>query len=134
MKLLLDTHILLWALTDDARLPVKARKLIEDADNDICYSVVSPWEVQVKHDLHPDKLAVNARELAGYCEQAGFRPLPIRLQHVFGLVSLERAAGAAAHKDPFDRMLVCQASAEKMLLVTHDARIGDYTEPCVFVV
>lgn len=134
MKLLLDTHILLWALTDDVRLSAKARKLIEDADNDICYSVVSPWEVQIKHDLHPDKLAVNAQELAGYCEQAGFRPLPIRLQHVFGLASLEREAGAGVHKDPFDRILVCQAAAEKMLLVTHDSRIGEYTEPCVFVV
>jgi len=134
MKLLLDTHILLWALTDDARLPVKARKLIEDAGNDICYSVVSPWEAQIKHDLHPDKLDVTAQELAGYCEQAGFRPLPIRLQHVFGLDSLQREEGARVHKDPFDRILVCQASAEKMLLVTHDARIGEYTEPCVFVV
>lgn len=134
MKLLLDTHILLWALTDDARLPVKARKLIEDVDNDICYSVVSPWEVQLKHDLHPDKLAIGAREFAGYCEQSGFRQLPIRLQHVFGLETLEREDGAGVHKDPFDRILVCQASAEKMLLVTHDARIGEYLEPCVFVV
>ena len=129
-----DIPILPWAPTDDARLSAKARKLIEDPVNDICYSVVSAWEAQIKHDLHPDKLAVNARELAGYCEQAGFRPLTMRLRHIFGLASLEREPGAGIHEGPFDRVLVCQASAEKMLLVTHDSWIEEYAEPCAFVV
>ena len=134
MKLLLDTHILLWALADDARLSAKARKLIEDPDNDICYSVVSPWEVQIKHELHPDDLKTDARELVGYCNEAGFRSIPLRSAHVVALGSLEREANAPAHKDPFDRIMICQASIEKMLFVTHDARIGEYTDPCVYLV
>ena len=132
--MLLDTHIVLWALTDDSRLPVKARKLIEDADNDIYYSVACPWEVQIKHELHPDALSVDAHALAGYCGQAGFRQVPIRMQHVFALASLEREKGVQPHKDPFDKIMVCQASVEKMMFITHDARIGEYTDPCVYMV
>lgn len=134
MKILLDTHILLWALANDARLPSQARRLIEDRSNDIYYSIACPWEVQIKHDLHPDELTVDAHALAEYCKQAGFVQLPVKLEHICELSSLERREGARAHKDPFDRIMVCQASVEDMVLLTHDARIGEYIDPCVFVV
>lgn len=134
MKLLLDTHILLWALVDDPRLTPKARRLIEDMSNDVYYSIASPWEVQIKHDLHPDELAVDARALEAYCMKAGFAQLPVKLDHICALPRLERRDGAAPHKDPFDRIMVCQASVEGMLLLTHDGRIAEYTDPCVFAV
>ena len=134
MRILLDTCILLWALSDDPRLPRTARRLIEDSENDVRYSVVSAWEVQIKHQLHPDRLTVDADELAEYCTDAGYVSLSVRLPHVFALVSLAREEGAPPHKDPFDRMLVCQASSEGMVLLTHDARLGEYTDPCVLVV
>ncbi|MGL6199624.1 MAG: PIN domain-containing protein [Lachnospiraceae bacterium] len=60
MKVLLDTHILLWAISDDARLTEKARKLIENEDNEIYYSIVSLWEVEIRHLLHPDAMPVSA--------------------------------------------------------------------------
>lgn len=134
MKLLLDTHILLWALVDDQRLSPKARRLIADRGNDIYYSIVSPWEVQIKHDLHPDELAVDARMLEGFCEKAGFRQLAVRINHICALSSLVRRDGASPHKDPFDRIMVCQASVENMLFLTHDSRIAEYIDPCVFAV
>ena len=134
MKLLLDTHILLWALVDDPRLSAKARRLVEDRGNDIYYSIASPWEVQVKHDLHPDGLTVDARTLSEYCKKAGFLQLPVKLEHVCALSRLERRDGASRHKDPFGRIMVCQASVENMLLLTHDSRIGEYTDPCIFTV
>ena len=134
MKLLLDTHILLWSLVNDRRLSTKARRLIEDGGNDIYYSIASPWEVQIKHDLHPDELAVDAQALVGYCEKAGFVQLPIKLAHVSALSGLERCDAASPHKDPFDRIMICQASVENMLFITHDSRIGEYLDPCVFVV
>lgn len=134
MKLLLDTHILLWALVNDPHLSPKARRLIEDRGNDIYYSIVSPWEVQIKHDLHPAELTVDARTLSGYCKKAGFFQLPVKLEHICALPNLERCDGAASHKDPFDRIMVCQATTENMLFLTHDGRIGEYTDSCVFTV
>lgn len=134
MKLLLDTHVLLWALTDSARLPSQARTLIESPDNEIYYSVVSPWEVDIKHTLHPTQLAINAKQLAAFCEQSGFLQLPIKKEHVFHLSQLKRRKGAEPHKDPFDRIMLCQAAVEDMLFLTHDARISEYTEPCIFAV
>lgn len=134
MKLLLDTHILLWALVNDPCLTPKARRLIEDRSNDVYYSIASPWEVQIKHDLHPDELAIDARALEVYCTQAGYAQLPVKVSHICALSHLERSKGAASHKDPFDRIMVCQASVEGMLLLTHDGRIAEYTDPCVFAV
>lgn len=134
MKLLLDTHILLWSLVNDSRLTPKARRLIEDRSNEIYYSIASPWEVQIKHGLHPDELEVDARALGGYCKQAGFAQLPVKFEHICALSELERREGAPPHEDPFDRIMVCQASVEGMLFLTHDGRICEYTDPCVCIV
>ena len=71
MKVLLDTHILLWALSNDLRLPEKARKLIENENNEIYYSIISLWEVEIKHLTHPDAMSVSAEQIAEYCVQSG---------------------------------------------------------------
>ena len=131
MKLLLDTHLLLWALLDDPHLSPNARRLIADCKNKIYYSVISPWEVQIKHQAYPDELAVDAKTFAAFCDDAGYLPLPVKLAHVFALASLKQKAGAIPHKDPFDRMLICQASVEGMILLTHDKRLAKYDDPCV---
>ncbi len=73
MKILLDTHILLWTLSNDVKLPDKARKLIENEDNEIYYSIASLWEVEIKHLAHPDVMSVSAKEVAKYCEESGFQ-------------------------------------------------------------
>lgn len=134
MKILLDTHILLWTLSDDARLSDKARKLIENEENDIYYSIVSLWEVEIKHLLHPDVMTISAEELTKYCEQSGFQELLIREKHIFALAGLKREEGTPPHKDPFDRMLICQADTENMIFVTHDSLIPGYNEPCIVAV
>lgn len=134
MKILLDTHILLWAISNDIKLPEKARKLIENEENEIYYSIVSLWEVELKRLAHPTAMPVSAEELTEYCEQSGFQRILIREKHVYALAGLKRDENAPSHKDPFDRMLICQASTENMMLVTHDSLIPGYNEPCILAV
>ena len=116
MRLLLDTHALLWWLAGDASLSAPARRAIADEENDVFVSAASAWEVATKHRLGKlpgaGPLAVDfAREV----RRQGFSPLPITLEH-------GQVAGALAgeHRDPFDRMLVAQAREEKMALVSNE--------------
>ena len=78
MNILLDTHILLWALSNDGRLSKKARELIENTENRIFYSLVSLWEVELKRLAHPDAMPICAKELSQYCEQSGYQKLSIK--------------------------------------------------------
>lgn len=134
MKLLLDTHILIWALNGDAQLSDQAKKLIMDPDNTIYYSTVSIWEIAIKHAIHPDNVEFSGNDLSGFCEEAGFIVLDIGLKHVFAMETLTRPESAPRHGDPFDRMLVGQAKAEGMTLLTHDALIPYYEESCIIAV
>ena len=134
MNLLLDTHILIWALNDDPRLPEKARELILDENNTIYYSTVSIWEVSIKHAIHSDHVDFTGQELAQYCGEAGFLPVEMRDKHVFALETITRKEGSPPHHDPFDRMLVAQAKAENMSFITHDSRIPFYEEKCIIPV
>lgn len=134
MKILLDTHILLWALCNDARLPEKARKLIENENNEICYSIISLWKIEIKHLTHPDAMIVSAKQIAEYCVQSGFQKIAIEESHIYAMTDLKREKDAPPHKDPFDRILICQASTENMIFVTHDSLIGGYSEPCILTV
>ena len=134
MKLLLDTHILLWALTDDERLSPKARLLIEDEGNDIYYSVVSPWEIELKHLRHPDQMRLTGEDLDFFGEDAGYLRLPIQIHHISALRNLRREEGSPKHQDPFDRMLIAQAASSSMFLLTHDERILQYTDPHIISV
>ncbi len=134
MNLLLDTHILIWALCDDVRLSEKARDLILDADNVIYYSPVSVWEVSLKHALHPDNVSFTSREMARFAQEAGFLSLTMRDRHVFAAETLVRKKNAPEHHDPFDRLLVGQAKAENMSFLTHDALLPDYEERCIIPV
>lgn len=131
MRILLDTHILLWALSNDARLPKKARELIVDKENEIYYSVISLWEVEIKHLAHPDMMPVSAEEISGYCEQSGYKQITIKEDHVFTMKGSKREKNIPPHKDPFDRMLICQADVENMVFITHDHLISGYNRSCI---
>jgi len=131
MKLLLDTHVLLWALSDDKRLSDSARKLIEDQDNQVYYSIVSPWEIQLKHMKHPDKMLLDGEAFSHFCDEAGYYKLGININHIINLKSLVRSEQTPSHNDPFDRMLVSQAKTEKMTFMTHDSLIPYYNEECI---
>jgi PIN domain nuclease of toxin-antitoxin system len=121
MNIILDTHIALWSLTNDPRLPPKARELISTADNRIFWSVASMWEVAKKKSIKPDKMPLSGLEYMHYCEQAGYECLSVRDRHVIALESLP-----SLHTDPFDRILVSQALSEGMTLLTHDSVLGAY--------
>lgn len=131
MKVLLDTHILLWALTDDKKLPDKARSMILSEGNDIYYSTASVWEVSIKHTIHPEQMPLSGRHLSDYCQLAGYSMLSVRDEHVYALETIRRAVDAPKHNDPFDRIMIAQAKAEDMLFVTHDALLPYYSEKCI---
>ena len=134
MNLLLDTHILIWALNDDPRLPKRARKMIVDADNTIYYSSVSVWEISIKHTNHPDNVSFDAKDFVHYCQEAGFLAMDLKDKHVFSLESLRREESAPPHHDPFDRMLIAQAKSENMAFITHDSTLSYYNENCIIEV
>ena len=134
MKLLLDTHILMWALADDARLSEKARSIISDERNELYYSVVSAWEVSIKHALHPESFDLSEEALIDYCEQNEILPLSLSIRHIPVLSSLKRSDSAPAHKDPFDRVMIAQAKSDGLMFVTHDRLIADYDEACILIV
>ena len=134
MNLLLDTHILIWALNEDPRLSEKAREMILDESNAIYYSSVSIWEVAIKHANHPDNVAFTGKELARYCKEAGFLPVELRDRHVFALETITRAENAPPHHDPFDRILIAQAKADHMSFLTDDTLLPYYNEPCIISV
>ncbi len=131
MKFLLDTHILLWALTGDAKLPQSAQDIISDMNNEIFYSSASVWEVAIKHANHPDIMPVSAKMLSEYCQTAGYQMLPITDDHVFSLDTLYRSKNAPRHNDPFDRIMIAQAKAEELRFITHDALLPYYNEDCI---
>ena len=91
MNLLLDSHVLIWTLTEDERLCEKARQLILDPDNVIYYSTASIWEIAIKHANHPDEIEFSGKELSAFCREAGFLQLEIRDKHVYALETLVRS-------------------------------------------
>lgn len=131
MKLLLDTHVLLWTIAKDELISENIHELIGDEDNDIFFSMVSVWEVALKHAIKPDKIHFSEEELVKYCLQSRFIMLPIELCHISTVKTLSRPDNAPPHKDPFDRLLIAQAKSESMTFVTHDKLLTHYNEPCV---
>jgi len=121
MRILLDTHIILWAVTDSPKLPDAAREMIQDERNRIYFSSASIWEVAIKHSLASGQIPVSSRELLQYVRQSGYEELPVSAEHAATVESLP-----PVHKDPFDRILVAQAFSEPMRLLTHDWMLGQY--------
>lgn len=132
MKLLLDTHIILWALDDNPKLPLEARTFIMDEKNDIYYSTASVWETAIKYMSRPDKIWIGGSKLSELCRKMGYRMLPIEDRHVMALETL--VCHNQDHNDPFDRMMIAQAKADGLKFVTHDYKISFYEEPCVLSV
>lgn len=125
MRLLLDTHTLLWFLTDDSSLSTRARDAIEDAGNATCVSAVSLWEVAIKFALGKLKLPSPYADIFPVqLELNGFELLPITAGSCATLLTLP-----FHHRDPFDRLLLTQATVEGMTLVTDDGHLGRYGVP-----
>ena len=121
MKLLLDTHILLWAANAPHHMSTAGRSLLEDPDNELYFSAASLWEISIKNSLGRPDFRVDARVLRRGLTDNGYQELAITGAHAVSVESLP-----PLHKDPCDRMLVAQASSEGMLLVTSDALVAQY--------
>lgn len=121
MRLLLDTHIVLWALVDDPRLGQAARALIGDERNEVWVSAVTIWEIAIKHSLSRGEMPLSGRQAQAYCQRAGFQWLDIRPEHAAAVEELP-----SHHTDPFDRLLVAQALTEPMKLITRDTMLASY--------
>jgi PIN domain nuclease of toxin-antitoxin system len=113
VRLLLDTHVLLWWLSDDRKLAKNGRDIIANPDNDILVSSASFWKISIKAAL--GRLDIKLDDLEEAIVRNGFRPLPIGFRHALTVGRLPNIP-----RDPFDRMLVAQASVEELRLMSHD--------------
>ncbi|MGH3095684.1 MAG: type II toxin-antitoxin system VapC family toxin [Streptosporangiales bacterium] len=120
MRLLLDTHVILWWLGNAPRLASDLMTRLE-TEPETFVSAVSVWEVSIKQALGKLKERAN---LAGAISERGFRELPVTFRHAVAVRGVP-----PHHKDPFDRMLIAQARAENLTIVTHDRRFESYDVP-----
>jgi PIN domain nuclease of toxin-antitoxin system len=118
LRLLLDTHVMLWAIGEPGRLSVQARSAIESEGNEVFVSVVSPWEIAIKKSRNRIE---TPSDLDRGLESSRFKLLPVLLRHTKALESMPHH-----HRDPFDRMLVAQAIVDGMILVTADRKLTHY--------
>jgi PIN domain nuclease of toxin-antitoxin system len=121
MRILVDTHVLLWAVSDSKRLPAGARDLLEDTSNTLYCSTASLWEIAIKSALRRRDFDIDLREFRQALEAMDIEELPVLGQHAEAVVSLP-----AIHKDPFDRMLIAQSMAEPLVLLTNDTALAQY--------
>lgn len=124
MKLLLDTHLLLWTAGQPDRLSKTARDLIEADGSELVFSTASLWEIVIKRGLGREDFKVDARLLRRGLLDNGYTELPIASEHVVAIDTLP-----PLHKDPFDRVLVAQALVEGIILLTTDEVLACYPAP-----
>lgn len=132
MRFLLDTHIFLWLLLGNQRLPTTIREMLSDRGNDVIISAVVPWEIGIKHALvrrsRPELMPISGHDAIELARSAGCELLPISPKHA-------AAAGALPlhHRDPFDRLLVAQAFEEPLRLITSDRKVAAYGEAIMLI-
>ena len=122
MKILLDTHTLLWALGCPERLPEYIAEMICNENNDVYLSAASLWEISIKHKKSPDKMPFSAAQIRDYCQRAGYFFLSISVDSISTFEKLSFQNNA----DPFDQILVSQSIANNMKFITHDEKIKQF--------
>lgn len=122
MKLLLDTHVILWALEDSPRIPLYIRDQIREESNEIYVSTMSLLEIAIKHKKSPDKMPFSAEDIRNFCQRAGFIFLSLSLDTIHFYEKYDYSA----HLDPFDQILVAQSACNNMRLLTHDEKLKLY--------
>ena len=124
MQLLLDTHLLLWAVGEPERLDAALIQMLEDPLNTPVFSVVSLWELGIKRGLDRPDFRVEPSLIRHALLEVGWRELTVEAHHVFAVGQLP-----ALHRDPFDRLLLAQAQADGLLLITADQQLAQYPGP-----
>ena len=124
MRLLLDTHLLVWAALEPDRLSAAARKVMKDTGNQLTFSAASFWEIAIKRGLGRSDFRVDPRLLRRGLLDNDYSELPIATDHALAMDGLP-----PLHKDPFDRMLIAQAMVEGITLLTADPQIAQYPGP-----
>lgn len=128
MNLLLDTHVALWAITDNPKLSKKARELIESPKSSVWISAATVWEIAIKHSLGRGDMPVSGQDALRYFHESGYRFLPVEPEHAAAIEDLP-----SHHADPFDRILVAQSLVEPMRLITHDAMMALYSDTIIAI-
>jgi PIN domain nuclease of toxin-antitoxin system len=121
VRLLLDTHLLLWAAAQSERLPRAARELLQDNSNDVYYSAASIWEIAIKSSLRRKDFRLDINQLLGTLPEMGLIELPVTAGHAAHVTELP-----LIHRDPFDRLLIAQSIAEPLTLLTNDSVLDRY--------
>lgn len=124
MTLLLDTHLLVWSAVDSPRLPLAVRRLLEEPESELAFSAASIWEVAIKHGLRRRDFPLDPRLLRRGLLEVGYTELPVTGRHAAAVCLLP-----PIHRDPFDRLLVAQAHAEGVTLLTADETVARYPGP-----
>ena len=129
MKLLPDTHMIIWVLTNDPHLPYAAREMISSSGNIVFFSVVSLWELAIKNQKNPEKCPYHEEDILQYCLDSGFEPMNILPSHILSVRSLKvRPDKTLSNLDPFDRLLIAQAKTENCVFLSHDRNLENYEE------
>ena len=134
MNILLDTHIIIWALTDDRRLTKKARDLLLDPGNNLYYSSASVFEVDMKTKSRKNNLEFTTEDFVEMCHEAGYIPSSLKESHLIAANKLVWEGKGEEQKEPFDRILLAQAITENMRLMTSDEKIPNFKQNCVIKV
>lgn len=128
MNLLLDTHVALWAITDDPKLSTKAREMLLAPRSNVWVSAVNVWEIAIKYSLGREVMPISGQEALKYFRSAGYQFLAVEPEHAAIVGDLENH-----HQDPFDRLLVAQALVEPMRLLTHDVLVSRYSDTIILI-
>ena len=121
MRILVDTHLLLWAAARSDRLPREARELLEDDSNEVYYSAASIWEIAIKSSLRRKDFRIDVTQLLAALPKMDLSELPVTAAHAAGVTRLP-----PIYRDPFDRLLIAQSVVEPLTLLTNDTLLGRY--------
>jgi PIN domain nuclease of toxin-antitoxin system len=123
MRLLIDTHLFLWAVAEPERLPEETRKWLESPENEVLFSAASIWELAVKLRTGRLQLSVPLEKIVETARRMGFSELPVTLDHALAVQALP-----LLHRDPFDHLLIAQAVQEPARFLTIDRLLGGYSD------
>jgi len=127
MNLLIDTHALIWFITDNERLPLKTKQIIENKENYCYVSIATYWELGIKNSIGRLDLYSNLETIFQIIEETGFETLPITTNQILKNANLE-----FHHQDPFDRIIIAQSLTEKMTIITKDSQFANYNVPIIW--